>query len=387
MRSRVVRDDKGFVWLGTGNGLERYDGNSFKDYRNIPDDPHSLSSNSIWSLLVDSSNRLWVGTFETGLSLYDAAHDRFVNFLPRPGDSLWLQTKSVFVVLEDRAGGIWLGMEYGGVVRVEIPENVEFDDLDSLAHRIRFRTYPLATPRNSARDLFEREDGRILVASDSGLIVLDPGSGVLSRQHLADPLGRRLDTLGLQCITRDHNENLWVGSGREGAFKLERKSGRVLNYSHNDKDSLSLSSNWVMDIVEDRLGNVWIATIEGLHLCSPATGHLAPYLTFGRAPHLSMTNSLSVDRSGTLWVSTGEDGVYWLSPKSRRFPNFSIRASDGSPRRLESIEHASDGTYWCSSQGYLYQIDIESQRVLKSIDVFRGRTQSFWQPKQWNHLS
>ena len=152
MRSRVVRDDRGFVWLGTGNGLERYDGFSVKDYRNIPDDPRSLSSNAIWSFLVDRKNRLWVGTFETGLSLYDAAHDRFVNFLPRPGDSLWLQKKSVFVVLEDRSGSIWLGMEYGGVVRVEIPEDVDFNDLDSLVDRIRFRTYPLGTPRNSAWD-------------------------------------------------------------------------------------------------------------------------------------------------------------------------------------------------------------------------------------------
>ena len=73
MRSRVVRNGKGFVWLGTVNGLERYDGSSFKDYRNIPDDPHSLSSNTIMSLLVDSKNRLWIGTFESGLSLYDAA--------------------------------------------------------------------------------------------------------------------------------------------------------------------------------------------------------------------------------------------------------------------------------------------------------------------------
>jgi len=79
MRSRVVRDDNGFVWLGTVNGLERYDGNSFKDYRNNPDDPSSLSSNTIMSLLVDRKQRLWVGTFETGLSLFDAGRDRFLS--------------------------------------------------------------------------------------------------------------------------------------------------------------------------------------------------------------------------------------------------------------------------------------------------------------------
>jgi signal transduction histidine kinase/DNA-binding response OmpR family regulator/ligand-binding sensor domain-containing protein len=380
MRSRVVRDDKGFVWLGTVNGLERYDGYSFKDYRNILDDPRSLSSNTIMSLLVSRNHRLWVGTFETGLSLYDAARDRFLNYLPRPGDSTWLQGKSIVALMEDRSGNIWLGTDYGGVACAKVTEGVESDDLDSLAHRIRFRTYPLGTPLNSARDLFEREDGKILVASDSGLIVLDPGSGTLSRLHLVDPIGRRLDTLSLRCTVRDHKDNLWVGSGREGVFKLDPKSGVVLNYRHKERDSLSISSDFVMDIVEEQHGNIWVATNVGLDLFSPVAGACVPYLPFDRAPHLSFYNNLSVDRTGTLWISTGEDGLYWLSPKSQRFPNFSIRNRGGSPRPFETVERSGDGSYWCSSSGDLFQINIATQRVLKSIDVFRGRTQTFWEP-------
>jgi ligand-binding sensor domain-containing protein len=216
IRSRVARDSSGFVWIGTANGLERYDGYSINEYRHVMDDPHSLSSNAIWSLLVDRKNRLWVGTFETGLSLYDAARDRFVNFLPRPGDSLSLQSRGVLALMEDRAGSIWMGLEFGGVARLEIRDDGEFADLDSLASRVRFRTYPLATPRDIARDFFEREDGKLLVASDSGLIILDPGSGELSRLHLADPLGRQLDTLSVHCIARDRYGNLWVGSGKHG---------------------------------------------------------------------------------------------------------------------------------------------------------------------------
>jgi signal transduction histidine kinase/DNA-binding response OmpR family regulator/ligand-binding sensor domain-containing protein len=380
MRSRVVRDDKGYVWLGTANGLERYDGYDFKDYRHIPDDPYSLSSNAIWSLHVDRKNRLWVGTFETGLSLYDAPRDRFINFLPHPGDSSWLQNKGVLAIFEDHSGGVWLGLEFGGAVRLEIPDCPDVNNPDSLARIIRFRTYSLATPRNIARDFFERDDGKILVASDSGLIVLDPASGGLSRQHLVDPIGRRLDTLSIHCFIKDHNENFWVGTGKDGAFKIERKSGRVLNFTHKENDRLSLSSNWVNDIVEDRLGNIWIATISGLHLYSPGTGYLVPYLTYSRAPHLSNSNALAVDRTGTLWISTGEDGAYWLSPKSQRFPNFSISDNGGSPRMFETIERARDGTYWCSSPGHVFQADIASQRILRAIYVFRGKKQSYWEP-------
>jgi hypothetical protein len=114
-------------------------------------------------------------------------------------------------MMEDHAGRIWLGLQYGVVACVIMPEARETDDLESLARDIRFRTITLGTPLNSVRDLFEREDGRILVASDSGLIVLDPETSTASRLHLTDPLGRRLDSLSLQCIALDHQKNLWIG--------------------------------------------------------------------------------------------------------------------------------------------------------------------------------
>ena len=121
IRSRVVRDNKGFVWIGTFNGLARYDGYGCRVYRNDPNDPASISSNTVMSLLLDRKQRLWVGTWETGLSLYDPARDRFINFLPRPGDSSWLQGKTVVAILEDRSGNIWLGTLLDGLVRIEMP--------------------------------------------------------------------------------------------------------------------------------------------------------------------------------------------------------------------------------------------------------------------------
>jgi ligand-binding sensor domain-containing protein len=104
IRSNVVRDHQGFVWVGTISGLASYDGYSTKVYRNRADDRHSLSSNSIITLHVDRIGRLWIGTFASGLGLYDRTRDRFVNFLPRPADSLWFQGHHVGYIMEDGAG-------------------------------------------------------------------------------------------------------------------------------------------------------------------------------------------------------------------------------------------------------------------------------------------
>jgi hypothetical protein len=156
IRSPVVRDHNGYIWVGTENGLARYDGYGCKIYRNDPSDRTSLSSNTVMSLLEDSKQRLWIGTWESGLSLYDPGRDRFVNFRPRPGDSTCLQARSVFEISEDRSGNIWLGgpSEAGGVVQVRFPPEIRSPGLEALDTTVRFTTYPLGTPRNIVKKGF-----------------------------------------------------------------------------------------------------------------------------------------------------------------------------------------------------------------------------------------
>jgi hypothetical protein len=187
IRSNVVRDREGYVWFGTVNGLNRYDGSSVKECRNDPRNPYSLSSNIVRAVFVDRKGRLWVGMYDSGLSLYDPVHDWFINLIPRERDSSWYDSKCVYSLSEDRSGNIWIATIYGGIVRAELPpKNV--DDLDSLARMIHFTTYHLDTPRNDAYCMHERDDGTILVASDSGMFVLDPVTQEVSRLHLLDPV-------------------------------------------------------------------------------------------------------------------------------------------------------------------------------------------------------
>ncbi len=133
IRSPVACDRQGFIWIGTVNGLARYDGYSCKVYRNIPDDPHSISSNSINALHVDSRGLLWIGTFDTGVSLYDAANDRFVNFLPLQNDTTWLPHNPIVVFKEDKKGNIWIGSYQSSVVLADLPETMDVNNVDAMA--------------------------------------------------------------------------------------------------------------------------------------------------------------------------------------------------------------------------------------------------------------
>jgi signal transduction histidine kinase/ligand-binding sensor domain-containing protein/DNA-binding response OmpR family regulator len=379
IRSRIVRDVEGFIWIGTLNGLERYDGYSVKDYRNIPDDPHSLSSNYVPALLVDRRQRLWVGTYDSGLSLYDRVTDRFFNLFPRSGDTSWYQAKTIARMLEDRHGNIWLASRFGGVVRMGIPADSGAENPDTFLSRIRFTTYALGTPLNSGTDLLERADGKILVASDSGLIILDPSTHSISRLNFDTPTGCRLDSASVQCLCRDSNDVTWAGTESNGLFRIDWDHRIVKNFRHSLRGANPIASDNILDIALNRRGDLWVGTDAGIQLLSAGTGQCIPYLTAGPAPAgRSYMTMLSIERSGTLWVGTAEGGVHWLSQKSQLISHYSLPNRHGSgPRGFESIERDHDGRLWFSSSGMIFQIDIATRKVLKIIDVFKGKKPTF----------
>ncbi len=376
----VSRDSKGFVWVGSGSGLARYDGYGFKTYRNLLNDSSSISSSMVTGAKEDSKHRLWVSTWDAGLSLYDPGRDCFINFYPRPGDSTWLQTRSVYSMLEDADGVLWFGTSKGegGIVRVDLPEPAEAGNMEDLARGIHFKTYSLGTPRNGANDMCMHPDGRILVASDSGLLFFDRKTGAISRPDFPDPIGRRLDSVFIWRLIQDQSANLWLATSG-GLFKIDWKNGKVLNYRHSKDDPLSIARDDLQDGVLDREGNIWLASTEGVQLFSPATGRCMQYLTSGSPPGGNASMILTLDQTGTLWISTGGGGLYWLSKKSLRFPHYS-HGRQGTPAwGFESIERTRDGEYWFCSYGWVHQVNVQERTIVKSFDVMRGAKATYWQ--------
>ena len=386
--ARVVRDSLGFVWIGARNGLQRYDGYNFKKYHNIPNDSHSLPSNRISSLLVDSRGRLWVGTEDRGLSLYDPARERFIRLYPNPDDSSRSETTAVNAMIEDRSDHIWLAMSSPyDVVRVEIPTSGESNDNDSLAASLHFRKFPIGTPGFGANDICERNDGKILIASHTGLIVLDPASADVSRPHLTAPIGHRLDSILVLCLVQGSDGKLWLGTATEGVFRIDWQTGKVANFRHREGDSLSITIDEIWDMAEDRRGNMWIGTVNGVELLSPETGKRIPYLTYEQPFGGYKGIRLSVDCTGAFWVGTASD-LYLLTARSQHFPHFSFwnrwrpqnRPSSQTPGpthrnwqalgSFQDIERAPDGYIWGMSEGKLLEIDPVNRSIIKTIDVF-----------------
>ncbi len=375
--SQVVRDSFGFVWVGTVNGLCRYDGYTVKEYRSAELDPYSLPSKIISSLYCDTRKRLWVGTSTGKISVYDHSRDRFLNLRQIQYDSSKVNRGYFGRFLEDCDGNIWCTME-DGIIRIELPVRFAPHEIDSIASNVSLTLIPTGTSTGAARSLIARDQVSLIAGTDSGIIAIDRTTLTVSRPRYSDHLARRLDSLIINCLALEPDGTLWVGTKTEGLYRFDWNRGTARNFRHNDSDPSSIKNDDVHSIELDPHGNLWVATYEGVDLFSLAEGRCIPYLTYGSAPGTGPRQRISIDCTGTVWFSTGA-GVHWLSPRSLLLPHYGLKNTDWRLRSFESVERSKDGAIWCFSGGYLLEIETATKTVLSTIDVYGGKSQLFYE--------
>lgn len=288
----ILQDHQRFLWFGTGEGLSRYDGYSFKTFKSIRGDASSLPSSWVHRLYEDRLNRLWVGTVE-GLSLFDRMTETFRTFRPPAQPSTGLGPFSVSAVLEDRRGRFWVG------------------------------------------------------TSGSGLYRFDPATGAFGASYLHSDDPASLSDDDISRVVEDHEGRIWVGTAH-GLNRLDPDNGAFRRYIHSD-DPSSLSHDWVWDLAEDRQGRLWVATFGGgLSVLDPERRRFERY---GKANHAlpdDWTTSVFVDRSGTVWAGTDNSGLLRFDPKGH-FVAFEARARDSSSLSkniIRSIAEDLQGNLW-----------------------------------------
>src|SRR5947209_6645804 len=267
-RSRIVsiaQDSYGFLWVGSPNGLYRYDGYNLKHYLHEPGDPASISADGVRTVFKDRAGTIWIGT-SVGLDRADAKGDGFIHYRHNPADDRSL-SGDVRAIHQDSNGTLWVGT--GG-----------------------------------------------------GLDRMEPGvTGFLHYRH--DPGNdATLSSNEILSLHEDRRGNLWVGT-TAGLNRLETATGRISRYKHNPADPESLGHDHVSAIDEDPSGVMWVASSfgSGLSALDVKTGRFTRYSFHEdvQGPQsLSGVNEIHVSRDGVVWLCTMDKGLLRLDGESLR---------------------------------------------------------------------
>lgn len=351
----ILQDRRGFLWFGTEDGLNRYDGYSFKVFKPDRDDPYSISDRWINTLYEDRAGNLWVGTRLGGLNRYDPQTGRFTHFThtsPAPAgeaDPASLSSNKVNAIYEDERGILWVGTDAG------------LDWLDPIGRVVtHIRSNPADTSTlsgNRINVIFSDSRGVVWVGTEgAGLNQYNAKSRSFVRYPIASSGTNRICSSTINAIAETGDGRLWLGTPG-GLTRFDPKGVSTICFKNNPLDPASLSDNNIEALFVDSAGNLWAGAARGLDQFQPATnGFTRLQYDPARFDGLSAETVLSIyeDRGGVLWVGTYGGGLNKHDPTEERFALFRHEADN--PLSLSNsfifpIHEDERGSIWIGTYG------------------------------------
>jgi signal transduction histidine kinase/ligand-binding sensor domain-containing protein/DNA-binding response OmpR family regulator len=290
----ILQDQHGFMWFGTEAGLHKYDGYNFTIYTSETNNPKSISDNFITRICEDCNGDLWLGTYSGGLNQFDYKTGEFRRYVHNSEDSLSLSNDNITTILalpQDSGQVIWVGTDRG-LNRLDVTSG-KFKRLLPL------KRFEHRYSNHHVSAIYYDKSANLLVGTVHGLF------RYISANDSFDTV---ISKIAVKCIYQDINENLWVGTAREGGlYKLPSDLTSHQYYKHQEKDSNSLSIQNISTITEDLSGNLWIGSYRGLNLYMPKKNHfMRIYHNPGDAHSLSgnFIQQIYQGRTGPLWIAT-----------------------------------------------------------------------------------
>ncbi|MBV6477631.1 MAG: hypothetical protein HGGPFJEG_00370 [Ignavibacteria bacterium] len=387
----MIQDKQGFLWIGTQDGLNRYDGYKFTVFKKNPHDKNSISNNYITCLFEDRDGYLWAGTSGGGLSRYDNRTNRFVNFMHQESNPSSISINQIRSVLEDSKNNFWVGTSTGGLNRFMKFEN-EFihyecnpDDPDCIKSNsircifedsrknlwfgtwgeglkryehstgkfIDYKNYSTNEPNaNRINSIYEDSSGNIWLATNLGLNKLNESEKTF-REYKKDDNTGLSDNL-VSSIFEFEPGIFLVGTRTGGLNLFNEAEEKFTSVQFSEKKFSGISSNSIMQIFECRSGNIWIAMHGGglnkFSRIQKKIMHICQNDEEGNELKSNRIFSLYEDNKGILWIGTNDEGLHKYDRKCNLISQFSFNGKKLTDMNISFIGENSKGELLVGTQ-------------------------------------
>jgi len=413
----ICEDNHGMLWIGTEVGLNKYDPvtNKFTRYFHEEDNINSLSNSRILTIKKDKSGALWIGTVD-GLNKYVPQKNEdlpsqaialagegvpsqaialageglppvFIHYKYIPDDPNSLSHNIVLSIFEDRKGIMWIGTIDGlnkfspmkdipnfTVYRFN-PDSTYFAlHTEAKTKTIQSYSYLNHYGHNAIRDIFEDDEGKLWLATDKGLKILNLQTDVFANYQNDPANPNSISDDILYCLYPDKSRNLWIGTIAGGMNKIDMKPKKFFLYQREFGNPYNLSTNNIRSIYEDSKGALWVGTMGGgLNRIDLQSGK---FYRFQR--NLDNSDSsfdpdnvwvIYEDRKGFIWLGTSK-GLYQYNADSDEFKHFEHNPNDPgsiSDNIIRSVFHDSKGFLWVGTERGLNKFDYKSEKFIHFI--------------------
>lgn len=313
----ILQDQKGYIWVATQDGLNRFDGYSFKVFKNNPADSTTVANSYISTLYQDRQDRMWVGTAGGGLSLYNSQTESFRNFSYSDTNPKSLNNNFVTSIYQDRKNRIWVGTDAG--------LNLLQEDGNGFEHFENEQTNEHSLSDNRVLTLYEDRSGKLWIGTLGGLNRFEEERHAFTR-FVHDPANAKsIRHNEVRKILEDKQHRLWIGTRGGGLNLFDRQTGEFTHFL-SSKDPFSISDNDVFDFIEDQHGNLWICTANGLCILDTKSKKITRFYHSPADP-TSLSNNdvrkIVSDNSGNFWIGTAGEGVNYLDQNTSAFSHYS----------------------------------------------------------------
>lgn len=370
----TLRDATGYLWVGTENGLNRFDGYGFKHFLPDADNKTGLQDGSITTLFEDSKRNLWVGTKSGGLHLFDRRTETFYVFRHDPKNQNGLSDNRIYRIYEDTDGSLWIGTP-GGLDKVvgtgDAPEKIRFTSFRNDPNN------PESLSNNRVGAIVRDAAGNLWIGTKQGLNRMISESPARFERFAHDK--NKPDSLPddeVYSLLSDKEGNLWIGLWGGGglskinASELSKPQPAFLRFPYDKKTQTGLEFDIVVNLTEDSGGNVWLANGDHerlTYLAREEKNKPNPrFVSFAgdEGNPFSLGSgavySVSEDKQGLLWIAASTGGLNKLDLSKSGFKIYRYNPNNTNPSLLENnAGHAVedlDGSIWIGSEKGITQI-------------------------------